>query len=400
MGRPLTILIKLQHEEAFDRRAFGGIATKAHDSRDVILHSLGRNERLQDAVTAHRVAGIIFSSDNPETVAEVVATGKPCVNISNHRQGHAIAPVVGTDDEAIGALVAEHYLSRGFRHFAYFSQLEAPYFVPRQRGFVDALSKAGFGCAIGPPLRTLEEQASSPASSIDEDQSWEWRAGQWLASLPNPLAVFAPYDWHARQAVTACQLAGLKVPVDVSVMGVDNDEVTCTSIWPPLSSVDPNAIRIGVEALSLLRAMILDGGPVPAEPVKVPPVGIITRGSSSELAVADPDVASAVNFIQANIHKRITVDDVVRHVVISRRTLERRFLMTLGRSPMEELRRTRIERAKQLLIQTDLDLSEVARRSGLIRQQRLCSVLKATTGQTPLGFRMMYRHGIDPAAAD
>jgi LacI family transcriptional regulator len=395
MGRLLTVLIDLQQEEAFDRRAFGGIATKARDYRDVILHSLGRNERLHDAVHAHQAVGVIFSSDNPATVAEVVATGKPCVNISNHRRGHREAPVVGTDDEAIGALVAEHYLSRGFRNFAFFSQLEATYFEPRQRGFVSALAKAGFGCAVGPPLRVAHEQRLRPTAEMDEDQSWEWRAGRWLASLPHPLAVFAPYDWHARQAVTACQLVGLTVPADVSVIGVDNDEVTCTSIWPPLSSVDPHAIHVGHEALSLLRAMILDGGPVPPQPVLVPPLAIITRGSSSELAVADPDVASAVNFIQANIHKRITVDDVVRHVVISRRTLERRFLMTLGRSPMEELRRSRVERAKQLLIQTDLDLAEVARRSGLIRQQRLCSVLKATTGQTPLSFRMMFRQGVE-----
>lgn len=398
MGRLLNVLIHLQHEEAFDRRAFGGIATKAREYGDVIVHSLRRNERLQQGIEAHQAVGVIFSSDSPETVAEVVATGKPCVNISNHRRGHPRAPVVGTDDEAIGALVAEHYLSRGFRNFAFFSQIEVAYFEPRQRSFVKALANAGFSCAVGPPLEA-GEHSPGVKPVMDEDQSWESRAGRWLASLPRPLAVFAPYDWHARQAVTACQLVGLAVPADVSVIGVDNDEVTCTSIWPPLSSVDPHAAHVGREALALLRSMILNGGPVPPEPILVAPVGIVTRASSSESAVEDPDVASAVRFIQANIHKRITVDDVVRHVVVSRRTLERRFLMTLGRSPMEELRRCRIERAKQLLIQTDLDLAEVARRSGLIRQQRLCSVLKSTTGQTPLGFRTMFRRGSEGSAS-
>lgn len=390
MARLQSLLIALQTDNAFDRRAFSGIAESAHRHADTLLHVKGADEPFDYVVRMRKIDGIILSSSNPSVVAAAARTGRPCVNVSNYPEGHRLAPVVGTDDVAVAEIVAAHYLERGFQHFAFFTDERIAYFHPRQAAFVAAVKRAGYPCAVGPaPLVPPTRRRAARLAPVSVP--WEEHAGSWLAALPRPLAVMAPFDAYAREAVLACRVAGLRVPADVSVIGVDNDEISCMTVWPQLSSVVTQAAQIGHEALRLLRSMIIEGAPPPPKPTFVPPSEIVIRGSSSETAVDDPVVAAAVNFIRAHVDQRTTVDAVADHVAVSRRALERRFVRALGRSPMEEVRRARIARAKRLLIETDLGLTEVARRSGLLRQQRLCSVLKAETGRTPLAFRTAFR---------
>ena len=376
----INIILFLKLGNGFDRMAFSGIASAAHALGDTLIYVCGEDTSIADGVRRYEADGVIVSTDRQAMIDDVVASGKPCVNITNHLQGHRLVPVVGNDDTSIGKLAAQHYLDRGFRHFAYFSNSDNPYFNPRRDSFVQTLQAAGVGCAIGPTAA----QNSRPEQSTEH-------AGRWLASLPRPLAVMTAWDFEACEAILACRSAGLRVPEDVSVIGVDNDETLCLAIWPHLSSIATPAKRIGFEALRLLRDMITNKTPPPPEPVLFASPEVIVRGSSSETAVDDPEVAMAMNFIQSHLAHRLSVTDLVEHTAISRRALERRFLKALGRTPMEEIRRARVERAKRLLIETDLSLAEVARRSGLVRQQRLCSVLKADTGRTPLQFRSSAR---------
>jgi LacI family transcriptional regulator len=198
------------------------------------------------------------------------------------------------------------------------------------------------------------------------------------------------FDNYATEALVACSLAGLRVPEDVSVIGVDNDEMICMTTTPQLSSVATPASRIGQEAVRLVLSLIA-GQAAPSRPLLLPPGPIIMRGSSSEMAVVDSDVIAAMHFIRARIADPIGVNDIVEHVAISRRSLERRFHAALRRTPLEQIRQARIERAKQLLIETDLGLREIAQRSGLIHQQRLSTLMKEITGQTPRAFRLTFR---------
>lgn len=377
----LNILLALQVETDFDRTAFAGIAAKAHAHGNALLHLKSRHERFIDAVHRHQIDGLIISSDYEDVVEEASTTGKPCVNIANYPQGHSKASLVGTDDKAIGTLIAEHFLSRGFKHMAAFTDIRRTYFEPRWTAFVNAIREAGYGCPIGPsPLD--ESGTDNPTPEI--------HAGNWLRSLPKPLGLMTPFDGYAREAVIACRTVGLRVPQDVSIVGVDNDQMMCMTVWPQLSSVVTQGDRIGHVAMDLLLRL-LAGEAKPPEPILVQPSGIIVRGSSSETAVADDEVAQAVNYIRANAGRSLRVDDVVARVAVSRRTLERRFVQSLGRNIADEIRRAHVERARKLLIETDLPLPEVARRSGLIRQQQLSRVIKEETGQTPRKLRATYR---------
>jgi LacI family transcriptional regulator len=109
------------------------------------------------------------------------------------------------------------------------------------------------------------------------------------------------------------------------------------------------------------------------------------------LPIEDAAVAAGVRFIRTNAHRPITVDELLREVGISRRSLERRFRLILGRTPLEEVRHTRVERARQLLAGTDLSMPAVARRSGFASAERLSVLFRKETGITPTGYRRQFR---------
>jgi LacI family transcriptional regulator len=176
------------------------------------------------------------------------------------------------------------------------------------------------------------------------------------------------------------------VPDEVSVVGVGDDDRFCRTSRPELSSVRLPTGEVGRQAAELLLSL-LDAGAAPPSPILLPPADVVARESSGESAVSQPDVAAALSFISKHIRRRLTVQHVVDHLAISRRALERQFIDVLGRTPLEEIRRVRIRRAKQLLMETDLTLPEIARECGFIRHQRLANAFKAATGMTPSVFR-------------
>jgi LacI family transcriptional regulator len=71
--------------------------------------------------------------------------------------------------------------------------------------------------------------------------------------------------------------------------------------------------------------------------------------------------------------------------------LERRFLELLGRSPKQEIRRARLERAKALLAGTDVKIEGVAADSGFRCYARFARAFRGATGLTPSAYRAQYR---------
>ncbi len=112
----------------------------------------------------------------------------------------------------------------------------------------------------------------------------------------------------------------IAVAEEVAVIGVDNEELLCQMCDPPLSTVVPNAERIGYEAAELLDRL-MSGESAPEGERLIEPVGVITRQSTDTLAISDPEVATAVRFIRENACSGIKVTDVLLHVPLSRSLL-------------------------------------------------------------------------------
>ena len=128
-----------------------------------------------------------------------------------------------------------------------------------------------------------------------------------------------------------CRIVGLRVPDDVSIVGVDNDELVCQLASPPLSSISGGGEQTGYAAAAMLDRC-MQGHPPPTEPVLLPPAALITRQSSDILTVRDADVQTVVRFIRDHATTPLAVDDVLGELHISRRSIERKFRSLLGRT--------------------------------------------------------------------
>ena len=207
-----------------------------------------------------------------------------------------------------------------------------------------------------------------------------------LKALPKPVGLMACSDYRAQQVIDMCMLHGIVVPDEVAVVGVGNDEVLCELCNPPMTSIDMNAWKMGYNAAALLHG-IMQGESPPEDQILVEPKGIVVRQSSAVLAVPNRAVAAAVRFIREHACEGISVDDVLAQGRLSRSTLYRRFEEYLGHSPKEEIRRARIQRVKQFLVETDYPLVKIARLTGFSYTQNMCSLFKMETGMTAKQYR-------------
>jgi LacI family transcriptional regulator len=212
--------------------------------------------------------------------------------------------------------------------------------------------------------------------------------GGWVESLPKPLALFVANDLWGFELVQAVREIGLHVPDDVAVLGVDNEELLCEIAHPPLSSIRIGAEQIGHAAVALMEKM-LRGKPLSAEIPRIPPLEVVTRQSTDVLAVDDPEVAAALRHIRQHALEGLSVKQMLDVVPINRRTLERRFISVLGHTPLEEIRRVRLERAKTLL-QTDLPIYDIAIRSGFATPEYLATSFFQATKMTPTAYRRQF----------
>jgi LacI family transcriptional regulator len=193
-------------------------------------------------------------------------------------------------------------------------------------------------------------------------------------------------DPRGQKVLEACRRSGVRVPEQVAVIGVDNDEPICAIADPPLSSVVPDHERVGYAAAALLDR-VRAGEVGTGAAVFIPPVGVVTRQSSDVLALADREVAEAIGFIREHACLGLGVDEVCHKLALSRSTLQRRFRRLLGHTIHDEIIRARLQRAQELLAETDMPIAQVAIRCGFGHQEYLGAVFRARTGQTPAGYR-------------
>ena len=313
--------------------------------------------------------------------------GIPVVNLSGTLR-NAHLPRVMVDQYAIGRLAAEHLLDHGLRRLAYCGTSGLWYSHQRGLGFSERAKKVGVPCQISDILKPTNTR-----------MPWCRRVApldRWLQRLPRPIGVLAMNDHLARVVADECRRLGLNVPHEVAVIGSDNDPVVCEFSQPTLSTVSCNAWRVGYEAAALLDRLMAGKAPPPHD-ILIPPDGVIARQSTDTVNVDDTSVAAAVRFMRDHLDEALGVDQVSRHITISRRQLELRFRRALGRSPHDYLCRLRVESAKRLL-----ELPEHAKLQGIVAACGFSNVLhlrrafQRLAGMTPLEYHrqcQLYRTG-------
>ncbi|MGF1634496.1 MAG: substrate-binding domain-containing protein [Phycisphaerae bacterium] len=289
-------------------------------------------------------------------------------------------PAVRSDDHAIGVMAADHLLQLGFESFAFFGTV-----VPRREGFARRLLEAK-GVVPDVAADAIIPSRADDWSEVNPD------VREWIRSLPRPVAVFADTDLRARRIAWAANEVGRSLPDDLSLLGVDNDEMLCDLCNPPLSSIEQGTLQIGYRAAELIDQM-LSGKHVPAEELLIPPVRLQVRQSTSRHAVLDPVVQSALAFMRRRFARELSVDDIAEEVDVSRRSLERLFRRHLGHTVLGELTRLRVEQACESLRSTDWNLERVAANAGFQSLRQFHAAFRQRLGATPAAYRRTTRTG-------
>ncbi len=312
---------------------------------------------------------------------EIIAMGLPTIVYRMAMESITHLPAIIADDKTVGIIAAEHLLDRGFRRFAYCGIEPRLWSQARSESFNKRIMEAGF--------KTDFFNRRDKLKTRDSFEGQQNLLSDWLKSLPKPIGLMAGNDVCGRYAMQACRIAGLKVPDDVAVIGVDNDRLICDLTEPPLSSIAMNTEKAGYEAAQLLDRL-MTGEKMTGQNIVVQPTHIVTRQSSEILAIEDREVAEAIRFIRRNARQAIAVSDVVNHAVMSRRSLEMRFHRALGRSIHNEIKRVRVQQIVRLLAETDLSVSEIAMKLGHDSGKHLARYFRSQLTMSPAEYRRRY----------
>lgn len=323
-------------------------------------------------------------------VKAIRARGVPVVDIYNAAAHEVSLPRVLGDHRAAGCLAAEHFLERGWRHFAWFSR--GRHVVPslRLQGYGDTLAKHGHGVIkLGGNLQGDFQR--NRWQKINTELARE------LVAAPKPLAVFAQNDLGAVAVMEACDTAGLRTPEDVAILGVDDNELIVNSVRVPLSSVQDDLHRLGYEGAALLDRL-MDGEAPPPDPLLIQPRGISVRASTDTFAVNHPALRAALHFIDKNLRRSFGVDAIVAESGLSRRALEQLFQKELRQTIHERVMQLRLGRARRLLGNSNLSIEDVASEAGFSHAPHLHRLFQREFGMTPRAYRLRQK-SVKPGGA-
>jgi LacI family transcriptional regulator len=323
-------------------------------------------------------AAVIGPEFPPEAIPDLAPAS--VVSVEVDYSARRIASVC-IDQEAIAGLALDHLLATGLRHLSTFRLADWPFAITRERAFVERARDRRVKVILG---WKNDDDRSAPR---DEDVA---AMLAWLRELPKPCGIFACTDGWGRTLARYARVAGLRVPEDIALVGVDNDVLESALIAPALSSVMIPWYEIGGEAAKLLQ-LALTGRAIENERLVVPPIAVIARRSSDMLAIDDTLVANAVRWIRAHANERMTVPMVVRAVGGGRQRLERRFRRVLDRTVQEEIRRARVDVAKRLLQTMQDGLPEIAKLSGFTNPALMSAAFQRELGMPPGAYRRLVR---------
>lgn len=326
--------------------------------------------------------GVICRHLDPIVLRECEKRGIPCVDLEDIAHDDVAAPKVKPDNRAVGHVGAEHLLDRGYQHFGFCGYANESWSIDRRSGFVEAIEAVKLECEL---LETDYIKVLTPEWDLHEQEI----ISEWLKRLPKPVAIMACHDMRALQVIGAATQSGFRIPDEIAVLGSNNETVRAELSHPPLSSVPLNTREWGETAAMLLHRQMTGKSVEPLTYIE--PLPVVVRRSTEALAIEDPVVKKALKIIREEACSYLRVEELAERVNVSRSLLDRLFRKFLRRTPQDEIRQVRINKAKKFLIETDLTLADIAEQTGFDHPEYLSVMFKRMTSETPRDFRARCR---------
>lgn len=366
--------------KVYDREIIEGIGSYVNQTRVAWDLFLEEDFRFRlDGIEEWQGDGIIADFDDPAVAralgavrVPVVAVGGSYHDAANYPPG---LPYVATDNRELVRAALRHLIERGLPRFACYSLPQSPlnrWAQQREQAFTELLAADGLQGEVHRGLATSAPTWNSAGEKL----------AAWLRALPKPVGIIAVTDARARQLLQACIVAGIAVPDEVAIIGIDNDTLGQHLTRIGLSSVQQGTHEMGRAAAQLLHQAL--GGLRPgACQVVVPPVGVHARASTQRSVEHSAQVMRALHYIRQYACQGIKTEQVAQYTGLSRSSLEMYFRRELKRSVHQEILRHKLERGVALLEQPGASVGEVASAAGFRSVQYLHAVFKREFGMTP-----------------
>ncbi|HRO85293.1 MAG TPA: DNA-binding transcriptional regulator [Niabella sp.] len=325
--------------------------------------------------------GIIGQLYNDKGIEMALKAGLHLIGEDFKERFAEIPNITGGYHEA-GRMGAEYFLQKGFKNFAFYGYTNIVWSRERLEGFEGYLNLKGYKV-------NNFDQTQIPGRGL-----WYYKPSElseWLKSLPKPVAIMACDDDKAQHITEACNQAGIHIPEEVAVLGVDNDEMTCNLSDPPISSIHLDTERGGYEAAKLMDKLIKKEVTKYSD-ILVKPTHIVTRQSTDIISASDQYMAKALKYIHLNIDNDIRVADVLKEVPLCRRSFEKRFKDTTGKGVYQYVLSLRMQKIAEKLLETDKPVNEIAFEVGINMSNNISRQFKQIKGCTPSEYRR--RHTI------
>jgi LacI family transcriptional regulator len=319
-------------------------------------------------ICALGVNGILAGTTLTELLPDITRTRMPLVFFDAqqpYKKGQKSLlkySTVTCDNRAVGRFGAEFLLEQGFTNFAYVDDIwDSLWSKARAEGFCQRLVETG----VQSQIYRVASQKARDDWGIDQKT-----LAKWLKELPKPVGILAASDTRGRQILDTCQMADIGVPDEVAVLGVDNDELICSTTNPPMSSILRDTEGSGYLAAELLDHL-MRGKTRKKVNLSYGSVRVVERLSTERFQFSDRLALKAVEFIRINSGIGMNVSDVVKRLGVSRRLAEMRFRQATGLSIHEEIQKARLAQVCRLLRETDLPIGRITDQCGFVTESYL-----------------------------
>lgn len=382
----IKVLLLIDYSSEFSRRVLRGLIQYSKEHGPWIFYRLpsyykalyGKEGIVQWAKEWHADA-IIARWDHEGT--DLLKTLNIPVILQNYKDRSEYFSNLTGDYIGTGEMAAQFFVKRRYTNFAFYGNKGVVWSRERAEGFRKAVEKSGGNYYYYESENLSGEQWSSSHMQLDD----------WLLSLPKPVGLFACDDSFALQVSEICKINNIKIPEEISLLGVDNDELICNLSDPPISSIVLDVEKGGYEAGRLLNRLITAEKKEPFN-IIINPIRFELRKSTEKYAISNDYISKVVNHIEDNFTAEINIETLTRFVPLSRRNLEVKFKQEMGTSIYQFILNCRIEFFAHLLLTTDKPLFDLALESGFNDCKNISRIFKKFKGFTPLEYRQKYNH--------